>query len=147
MSMIGQVYVSELPPPASAPGPIAPLPVLIEGGAFPVLRAGRPSQPLQTARGGTCAAVRGACFTSQGTKDDAKANCGSGFRPTRLPGSGCPIGSPRIDPYGSSAETSASQFDPCRIKDFPVCSGGLRFGDLRRQTAPVTVEYGGIFGI
>ena len=141
--MIGQIHISELPPPASATGPVTSVPVLVADSPFPVLRAARPGMnPLETARGATCHAVRGACFTSQFIKDTAKSNCVSGIRSERIPGKGCPIGSPRIDSYGSFADTSASQFDPCRIKDFPVCSGGSRFGDMRSHPAPVTIEYG-----
>lgn len=141
----GQIHISELPPPASAAAPVAPVPVLVDA-PFPVLRAARASFPEPTAMGAQCFPVAGSCFVSQFIKDEAKSFCASGVRPERVAGKGCPIGSPRIDSYGSSAETSASQFDPCRIKDFPVCSGGSRFGDMRRFVEPVSVESGGIFG-
>lgn len=143
---IGQIHFAELPPPASAPGPVSPSPVLVDA-PFPVLRASRAAFPESTAAGGQCFPVRGACFTSQYIKDEAKSMCASGRRPERIPGKGCPVGSPRIDSYGSFSDTSASQFDPCRIKDFPVCSGGSRFGDERRFEVPMEIEYGGIFGV
>ena len=142
----GQIHISELPPPASAPAPVTPVPVLVDA-PFPVLRAARPSFPEPGAMGAQCFPAPGACFTSQFIKDEAKSLCASGTRPERIPGKGCPIGSPRIDSYGAFTETSASQFDPCRIKDFPVCSGGSRFGDLRRLSTPMEIEYQGIFGV
>lgn len=128
-------------------GPVTPVPQLIETDAKLVMRPRTSAYPGPTVQGAYCWPVRNACFTSQQTKDQAEAMCDSGERPTKDPGSGCPIGSPRIDPYGSGGETSASSFDPCLIRDFPVCSGGSRFGDLRRWTAPAVLEYQGIFGV
>lgn len=138
----GQIHISELPPPASAPAPVTPVPVLVDA-PFPVLRPARPPFPEPTAMGAQCFPAPGACFTSQFIKDEAKAMCASGSRPERIPGKGCPIGSPRIDSYGSFTETSASQFDPCRIKDFPVCSGGQRFASSSLEHS----RQQGIFGV
>ena len=129
----GQVMISELPPPASAPSKVTQTPQLIETGGKLVMRPVVMSQlPSPVSQAGFCWPVQGACFTSQQTKDRAQSMCRSGEKPTKIQGKGCPIGSPRIDTYGSFAETSASQFDPCLIQDFPVCSGGARFGDPYR---------------
>ena len=122
------------------------VPVLVEGSPFPVLRAARPSYPLDTAQGASCYPVSNACFTSQYTKDEARSMCDSGRRPQKDPRRGCPIGSPRIDPYGSGSGTSADQFDPCMLRDLPVCEGNERFGDQRRF-GEATLEYQGIFGV
>lgn len=129
----GQTRVSELPPPASASSKVTASPQLLVTGRKLVMRPVVMSQmPSPVSQAGYCYPVQGACFTSQQTKDRAKAMCDSGQRPAKNPGKGCPLGSPRIDTYGSYSETAANQFDPCLIRDFPVCSGGGRFGDPYR---------------
>jgi len=108
-------------------------PRLIETGRKLVMRPVKVSQmPSPVSQAGHCYPVQGACFTSQTTKDRAKQLCSSGQKPAKNRGKGCPIGSPRIDTYGHYGETAANQFDPCLIRDFPVCSGGSRFGDPYR---------------
>lgn len=122
--------------PVTGPSSMAPTPVLIQSPSGKLtMRARGPALPTPTAQGALCWPVSTACFTSPETKDRAKMMCRSGERPHRDPGRGCPAGASRIDTYGSYSETSASQFDPCLIQDFPVCFGDERFRSTSRQYA------------
>lgn len=140
---IGQIHTDA---PVTQASEVSPLPLLIEtpGSSKLTMRAsplGPMPAPSSQPSGAYCWPGRGACFTSQYTKDEAEQMCRSGERPQKIPGKGCPRGARRIDTYGSFHETSASQFDPCLIKDFPVCSGGRRL-----QSSSLEFE-GGIFGL
>lgn len=145
---IGQVHTS---PPAAQASEVSPLPLLIKtpGSSKLTMRAsplGPMPMPSAQPAGASCWPLRSMCFTSQYTKDEAQRMCRSGIKPEKIPGRGCPAGASRIDTYGSYSESSASQFDPCLIQDFPVCSGGSRFGRSRVQVNQER-EGGGIFGL